>query len=98
MYLHLVEIAIYPCLESIGDTIEFQFAFLSKITWNYIIYYIFIEFQFAFLSKITWNYIIYYIFIEFQFAFLSKITWNYIFQASNRRRIILIFSLSEERQ
>ena len=77
MYLHLVEIAIYPCLESIGDTTEFQFAFLSKITWNYIIYYIF---------------------IEFQFTFLSKITWNYIFQASNRRRIILIFSLSEERQ
>ena len=56
MYLHLVEIAIYPWLESIGDTIEFQFAFRSKIT------------------------------------------WNYIFQASNRRQIILIFSLLEERQ
>ena len=35
---------------------------------------------------------------EFQFAFRGKITWNYIFQASNCRRIILIFSLAEERQ
>ena len=31
---------------------------------------------------------------EFQFAFRGKITWNYIFQASNCRRIILIFQYS----
>ena len=56
MYLHLVEIAVYLWLESIGDATEFQFAFRSKIT------------------------------------------WNCIFQASNCRRIILIFSLLEEQQ
>ena len=54
IYLHLFEIAICLWLGSIGDTTEFQFAFRSKIT------------------------------------------WNFIFEASNCRRIILIFSLSEE--
>ena len=33
---------------------------------------------------------------QFHFAFRSEITWNCIFEASNYRRIILIFSMSEE--
>ena len=33
---------------------------------------------------------------EFQFDFRNRVTWNYIFQASNCKRIILIFSLVEE--
>ena len=56
IYLHLFEIPIYLWLRSIGDAIEFHFAFRSKIT------------------------------------------WNYIFEAANCRRIMLISSLSEERQ
>ena len=35
---------------------------------------------------------------EVQFTFRIKITWNYNLQATNCGRIILIFSLSEERQ
>ena len=35
---------------------------------------------------------------QFQTAFRSKTTWNYIFEATNYRRIILIFFLLEERQ
>ena len=34
----------------------------------------------------------------FPFAFRSKITWNDIFEATNCKRIILIFFLMEERQ
>ena len=44
------------------------------------------------LVKVYWRY------TEFQFVFPSKSRWNYIFQATNCRRIILIFSLLEEQQ
>ena len=36
MYFHLSEIAIYLWLGSVEDTKEFQFAFHSRITQNYI--------------------------------------------------------------
>ena len=35
---------------------------------------------------------------KFQFAFRGKITLNFIFEVTNCRKIILIFSLLEERQ
>ena len=35
---------------------------------------------------------------EFQSASHNKIRWNYIFEATNCKRIILIFSLLEVRQ
>ena len=35
---------------------------------------------------------------KFQFGFRSKITWNYIFEVTNCCRIILIFTLLQERQ
>ena len=44
------------------------------------------------LVEVYWRY------TEFQFVFPNKSRWNYIFQATNCRRIIMIFSLLEERQ
>ena len=44
------------------------------------------------LVEVYWRY------TEFQFDFLSKSKRNYIFQVTNYGRIILIFSLLDERQ